>query len=338
VTRIRDEEPRQLTPTAEELRQRLVEQRSPLSAAAYSQKVQDRRAQTAALKGRGKPLGGAPPLDPEKMTRASARPRFDREQHEVREPPAGVGAAYGVNQAIASGGTEGPVSMHEGEQMLQKDESRKPLSPETVEALKKMKEEEEAAAEKAAEEDIAVSRPDTKKKLEDSEKDLAGDSPFDFGEIDRFRNKMVSDARRKDIESRLDPLKIEDMIVQRELTQAITIVPDKLVATLRTFNQRENLFCLRYVYRTGGSQMYVEELLNTCRLVCSLFSVNGAPLPDHRNHVGKREEEVDKEKFEEKLFHISSFPVQLLADLSIQMIWFNERVNGLLSLDNLKNG
>lgn len=343
MARIRDETPKQLTPTAEELKQRFAEQRAPMSAATYSQKVKDRRAQTAALKGRGKPLGGAPPLDPEKMSRATVRPRFDPPPDEVREPVisggvGGVGAAYSINQAIAGGKTEAPVSLHEGERMVQEEAARKPLSSETVEALKKMNELEAEAAQEPKEESISVSKPEVTERLEESEEDLVGGSPFDFGEFGQRRNKLVSEARRKDIESRLEPLKLEDMIIQREMLQKIIIVPDGLSVTLRTFNQRENLFCLRYVYKAGASQLYVEELLNTCRLACSLFSVNGAPLPDHRKDVGLRTEEVDKDKFEDKMFHLSSFPVQLLADLSIQMIWFNDRVNKLLSLDNLKNG
>jgi hypothetical protein len=42
--------------------------------------------------------------------------------------------------------------------------------------------------------------------------------------------------------------------------------------------------------------------------------------------------------FENKLHHVASFPTQMLADLSLQAIWFNRRVNDLFSLDNLKNG
>lgn len=333
----------QITATAEEVRQRLVDNQGAVkTAASYSSRVKERQAKTGALKGHSKPVGGAPPLDPEKMAAAMPlpRPKFDTsdappEAREVHEPPpegtmSGVGSAYNVNRKIAHG-TERPVSMREAGE-IHEDAPPNTLSPDTVEALK-------MAQEGAREEEEAPSKAkDTKRRLEASEEDLVESMPFDFGELQKAKSQLLSDKRRKLIEGRLPPLQIEDMIVQRELTQTIPIVPNKLHVTLRTFNQREHLFCLRYVYKYGGSQLYVEELLTTCKLTCSVFAINGAPLPDHRVEVGKRGEEVDEKKFEEKMFNIASFPVQILADFSVQMIWFNDRVNDLLSLDNLKNG
>ncbi len=347
MTRIDEGKPTsQMTATAEEVRKRMVEKQGVRSAASYSSRALKKQQQTEALKGHGKPLGGAPPLDPKKMAAAMPRPSFspkeERPKMEVQEPPTqakkatGIGAAYEVNQAIARGEVERPVSMKEAKEM---EQQRKPLSPESVEALKmaevEMEKEEQPEPEEQSR--ISVSEPKTKKALEDSERDLV-DFPFEFGAMQDARATMLSDKRRAKIEEGLDPLQIEDMVVNKELIQTITIVPDKLAVTLRTFNQREHLFCLRYVYKIGGSQLFVEEFLNTCKLTCSLFAVNGALLPEHRIKVGERGEEVNEDKFEDKLFQLASFPVQLLADFSVQMIWFNDRVTKLLSLDNLKNG
>lgn len=332
----------QITATAEEVRQRLMDRPGAVkTAASYSSRVKEKQAKTGALKGHGKPVGGAPPLDPEKMAAAMPlpRPKFDTsdappEAREVHDPPegtmSGVGSAYNVNRKIAQG-TDGPVSMREAGE-IHDEAPPKALSPETVEALKMAQENVNEEAEAPTESSK------TKQKLEASEEDLVENMPFDFGELQKAKSQLLSEKRRKLIEGRLPQLQIEDMIVQRELTQTIPIVPNKLHVTLRTFNQREHLFCLRYVYKYGGSQLYVEELLTTCKLTCSVFAINGAPLPDHRVDVGKRGEEVDEKKFEEKMFNIASFPVQILADFSVQMIWFNDRVNDLLSLDNLKNG
>ena len=348
MTRISEGKPtRQMTATAEEVQKRMTEKQGIKSAASYSARALKKQQQTEALKGHGKPLGGAPPLDPRKMAAAMPRPSFnpkeERPKMEVQEPPTqaqagkatGIGSAYEVNQAIARGEVEKPVSMKEAKEMGQQ---RKPLSPESVEALKMAEVEMEQEKQEPEEQPrISVSEPKTKRALEDSEKELV-DFPFEFGAMQDARATMLSDKRRAEIEKRLDPLQIEDMVVNKELVQTITIVPDKLAVTLRTFNQREHLFCLRYVYKIGGSQLFVEELLNTCKLTCALFAVNGALLPEHRNNPGERNEEVDEDKFEEKMFHLASFPVQLLADFSVQMIWFNDRVTKLLSLDNLKNG
>jgi len=343
MSRIDDKPTRQLTPTPEEVQKRMAEKQGVRSAASYSERALKKQQQTEALKGRGTPLGGAPPLDPKKMAasampKPSFAPKEERSKVEVKEPPGGgvpqgIGAAYEVNRAMARGEIDKPVTMGEAKKM---EEARKTLSPESVEALK-MVEVEGAEEESEDKSGISVSEPNTKKRLEESERDLV-DIPFEFGAVSDARATMLSDKRRKTIEARLDSLQIEDMIVNKEIVQTIPIVPDKLSVSLRTFNQREHLFCLRYVYKSGGSQLFVEELLNTCKLVCALFAVNGALLPEHRIKVGERGEEVDEDKFEDKMYHLASFPVQMLADFSVQMIWFNDRVNRLLSLDNLKNG
>jgi hypothetical protein len=108
--------------------------------------------------------------------------------------------------------------------------------------------------------------------------------------------------------------------------------------SLRTFSQRENLWILKYLYDFPGSSLYVQELINTCRLVCSLVAINGSYLPDHRQDAGTATEKILKEDFEKKFFHVASFPVQLVADLSVQAMWFQDRVDKLFTVDALKNG
>lgn len=305
----------------------VVDFNNPMSSAvSYSEKVKARKDKTLSLKNRSKPLGGAPPIPAGKLD-PLVQPVFDEEARQaeraVHEPPQGVGAAYQVNQDLAHGRHKGPVSLGEAHQNQETG-----LSEETVEGLQRL-------AETPTEEDTRKP-PELEPEAESEESAEA--PPFDFSSMIEMRNRLMSDERRKAIEERLAPMDIGDMIVHRELRQEIPIVPDKLHATLRTFSQRENLFCLRYVYDFPGSTAYVEELLNTAKLVCSLYALNGAVLPEHRVNVGQRGEEVDKKLFEEKMFHVASLPIHLVGDLSVQAVWFNDRVNKLFSLDALKNG
>jgi hypothetical protein len=182
---------------------------------------------------------------------------------------------------------------------------------------------------------------ETRAELDDAERDFEPESPLvdmDMATLADIRGSMMSKERRDAIESRLEALDITDMIMKREIVQTIPVIPDKFSLTLRTFSQRENLWVLKYLYDFPGSALYVQELLNTCRLVCGLVAINGQYLPDHRKDVGKTSEEIVKEDFEKKLFHVSSFPVQLVADLSVQSIWFQDRVDKLFTVDALKNG
>lgn len=227
---------------------------------------------------------------------------------------------------------------------------QKTLSPQTVQALQMAQENMKTAAENKAEEakivssvkEMATPNLEPKRDLDSAEKvivEATKQEPLalDFmEEITDIRTKLMSKSRRDKIEARLKPLDISDMIMKRELEQEITIVPGKLVVTLRTYSQKESLWILQYLYDFPGSPLYTRELLSTCQLVCGLVSVNGAMLPDHRD--GKAEETVLRENFEKKKEAIIGFPTQLVADISVQMIWFQDRVNQLFGLDALKNG
>lgn len=357
----------QLGPTPQQVQESANEQvdeppeQGPIqTAASYGQRVKARQRVTASLKGKGKPLGGAPPIDSKKAAAIAAiqapRPSFGNEEqpeekdpqefHVPQEPPqqslGGVGSAFEVNQQMARGEHDRPVSLKEAKNMSkakkqqQKQQQPTQLSPESVQGL----EEAQAKIEEEAPEPVQPDLVDpTEADLAEAETEMfQRETPFDFENIQQQQQAMVSKERREAIEDRLTELDIADMIVKREIQQDIPVVLGKLIYTLRTINQHEYLFCLQFVYENPGSVTYAEEFLNTCKLSCALVAVNGARLPDHRKGVGTAAEEVDKELFKKKLFHVASFPVHVIADLSVQAIWFNQRVNQLFGVENLKNG
>ena len=330
------------------------------SAASYVKRVGARRAQAAdVLKGKGQPLGGAPPLDPEKMgflaQSMMPQPQFDvgptppdaqaKESNDQPEiPMSGVGSAYRVNREMARGNIDRPVSMKEAKQMNEDvktaQPARKQLSPESIQALQMAKESVEPEETVPAGKVSPLKTDSTSAELEKATEKMVNPRPemFDFEAVANAQKGLLNPDRKKRIESSLEPMDIGDMITRREIQQEVSVIPNKLVYQFRTFNQHENLFCLRYVYEFNGSVAYVEELLNTCKLVCALVSVNGALLPEHRKNVGSDKEEVDKELFQKKMFHVANLPVQLISDLSVNAIWFNERITKLFSVENLKNG
>jgi hypothetical protein len=346
-------------PSAQEVHQAVnmpdegpLEQGPIQTAAAYGKRVEARKRATASLKGKGKPLGGAPPIDREKAEAIAARqapqPFFGEEQAEKEdpqefrvphEPPqslGGVGSAIGVNQKMARGELDGPVSLREAKTMAREERPTK-LSPETMAGLKEIQPQLEE--DQAPEPEQSELEDPTEAGLAEVEKEMLGrESHFDYDSIQQQQRLLTSKERQESIESRLTELDIADMIVKREIQQDIPIIPGKLSYTLRTFNQHEHLFCLQQIYENPGSLTFADEYLNTCKLVCSLVAVNGARLPDHRKGVGTTAEEVDKKLFQKKMFHVASFPVQIIADLSVQAIWFTQRVSKLFGVENLKNG
>jgi len=172
----------------------------------------------------------------------------------------GVGAAYHVNQAMASGQVKRPVSMREAKEM-----STSNLSPESVQALQMAKENIESAQTQPQQPEEEPEKPPRKSVAEETkeeveqviEREFGPDLPFDISGITDVRQTMMSKERRDEIESRLKPLDIGDMIMKREIQQEIPIIPGKLVITLRTFNQRENIWVLKYLYDFPGSQAYM---------------------------------------------------------------------------------
>lgn len=325
------------------------------AARSYAARVQERmvsKKDASSLKGKAPPLGHVEPPPSEKMEAIAALssgmvqpvfaepppPPSPASPPEEKQPPPikGVGAAYPVNQALARGEFDRPVSLKEGNQMTKQGG----LSPESMRALELAKENSDKEQKTAPEPEKppAVAK-ETKKDLDDVEQDLPNPlGQLDLTSITDIRANMMSKERQESIEKRLTPLNIGEMVTKRELTQTVPIVPGKLEVTLRTFTQKENLWVLKYIFDYPGSSLYVQELLNTCRLVCGLVAINGAYLPDHRKNLGQPDEVITKEDFEKKFHHVVSFPVQLVADFSVQSIWFQERVDKLFTVDALKNG
>jgi len=309
------------------------------------------------------PLGHVPSPSSEKMQQLAQlsgggipHPVFEAESMKPQSnpfkapPPEGVGASYEVNRAMANGKFDGPVSLRQAKEMEQK----KGLSPETQQALMMAQENmdkttpsaEEQNIAKAAKDSTVLDAPQTSTdrseldraesvivKAQDSRSDL-----FDFDQFPNIRNTLMGTERRKKIESRLTPLDITEMIMKKELRQTIPVIPGKLEFLLRTYTQAENLWCLRYIYDFSGSPIYTQELLSTCRLACCLLKVNEAFMPEHRINLNQHDETIDKAAFEKKLATLKAFPIQLIADMSVQLMWFEDRVNNLFSLDALKNG
>lgn len=291
----------------------------------YADRVAAKRMNLNALKGQGKPLGGAPPVPKGKLA-PLLEPQPDI-PYEVppdmrQQPPlSGVGAAYEVNQALSSGETEGPVTMGDAKRvgrggMLQPQQ--------------------EGQADQEEAEPAPVVEP-AKNKIDVAERDMIqnfqANLPFDFQEINESLKKLMGADRRKRIEARLAPMDLTDMITKKELQQEIPIVPGKLRIVLRTWSQQEYLWMLEYLWKFPGSANFTNELLNTFKMVCALVSINGARIPDHRN-----DKKADEAKFKVKMDIVAGYPTALVADISLQVIWFNERVLSLYSEDELKNG
>jgi hypothetical protein len=233
----------------------------------------------------------------------------------------GVGSMISANQpqlrqqAAPSGEPRKPVLRQETVSDLQKlAEFQKTAESIQEQELKAA----EAAAAKQAEEDI-----------------LKGPAPYQ-GDLDQEDwNILNNPARRKDIESRLAPLGIEDIIIYGEIQQEVEVVPGKTRYKFRSTTGEEDLAVKRMMFGESGGDRYMLDKFSLYNLTLGVVSINNMALPTHLN---------DKKRFDESLFlkkyeTLMRFPVQLLGDMAVQYMWFDQRVRRLFvkSAEELKN-
>lgn len=198
----------------------------------------------------------------------------------------------------------------------------KQLSPETAELLVKAT---SAATSQEKQEQALVAEVD-KVDQEEFETDAYGE---------RVRTLFNNKQRRQAIEKRCDPLKLEDLLVHYELRQSVPIVPNVLYPTFRTSTVEEMLYVKRVINEpdNNGSSSYVLDKFSLLLLTLGLYALNGRLLPDHmKGDTGK----VDPEQFKVKEQTIARLPESLLEDLSVNLLWFRDRVARLTVVDEIK--
>ena len=209
------------------------------------------------------------------------------------------------------------------------------LRPETVKDLEKLSDFQKAAEQVQQE---------TAKKEEDEaaevEKQLVDDAAKQAAELGSLMsgddwNLLNNPTRRKEIEARLKPLKIEDILIYGEVRQEVPVIPDKCVFFFRSSSGAEDLAVKRMMFGEQGGDRYMLDKFSLMNLALGVVSINGMQLPSHLD---------DKKKFDEKLFlkkfdMLMRFPIQLLADMGVQYMWFDHRVRQLFtkSTEVLKN-
>jgi hypothetical protein len=86
------------------------------------------------------------------------------------------------------------------------------------------------------------------------------------------------------------------------------------------------------------TDQYLGEKYNLMLLTCSLLDINGQPLPDHRKHKQSGVFEIEDKLFDEKLAVLTRKSAYIIADLSVNYMWFDIRVRRLLNPEEVKNG
>lgn len=152
----------------------------------------------------------------------------------------------------------------------------------------------------------------------------------EFGE--RIRNPLSSKARRKAIEDRCAPLKFEELLQTGSVKQKVPIIPGVFEPVFRSLQGDEDVEILRMIGTLRGADQYILDTLSIYKLTASLYSLNGKILPNHLNKEGDLNEQMFKDKYKVVVKNSSI----LLNDLIINLEWFNQRVQKLMVVDNVK--
>ena len=223
-----------------------------------------------------------------------------------------------------------------------KKENITPTSPRV--SLSKLSVETEAGLKKLMEANQAKTEPEIeepKDKEEEIKEEKIEDDTFYYDEsTNTKRPNPYSVKRRKEIESRCSPIDIGDVLIKRRVEQKIPIIPSRFEILVRDTSGAEdtyikNLLSKEYYERTEISSAYITSKMARYRLTIGLLEINGKALGDVKikHEPATKEEEA---AFKEKLEMISEYPLEIIADLDAQYMWFKDRVK-LISMDVIQN-
>lgn len=274
----------------------------PAAEEAYRQKIAAARKGVDALKGT-QPLGGIP---------RPQMPVFSRE---------GIAAASSPSPNTPDGGVQ------------PRPPGSPAIRPETQQQLADMAKAQDAAVSQSALDEKKLEEDAKKEKDKLSDEDLF--DMMDFGQRNEAERILNNKKRRKEIEARCEPMNFEDLLISNEVAQTVPIIPGKFEPRYRSLTPEESLFIKKLMSREQTvNDQYMLEKYGLLQLTCSITSINGVPLPDHRGKDGTPDEEL----FQTKLKVITKKSGYIVADLGINYAWFDLRVRRLINPDDLKNG
>lgn len=215
------------------------------------------------------------------------------------------------------------------------------MSEETVEGLEAIKEfQDQAEAAALAEAEQVESKVDEviEQKAEDELKENLGLDDQMFEELRAAKNELNTPELRKAIEDRCEPLDVIQLIEEGEARQVVPIIREKFMPTFRTMSGQEDLELKRLAFKRSESDIYLVDRFNLMQLTAGLYAVNDQVLPTHLTESGIIDPK-EPTAFWRKFKRVISYPIQMLASLSINYSWFDQRARGLFKdLGPLKNG
>jgi hypothetical protein len=145
---------------------------------------------------------------------------------------------------------------------------------------------------------------------------------------------IASIARRKSIESRIAPIRVDDLFVSGEIRQKVEIRPGRLVIVFRTLKGKEDLYIKRRLNEVKDDVIrYAEDRFLYMLLCAHIHSYNGKVFSDIFED-GK----ISNIGFNKRFDELCDIPSILIEEIWVHFRWFEDRVKLALESDNLKSG
>lgn len=163
---------------------------------------------------------------------------------------------------------------------------------------------------------------------------------MDEFELDAYAKMLDEDMlnnerRRLKIEGQIKPMNLVDLVTEGEVMQKVPIVPGTFEVTYRSVSSGEDLEVKRMLYNIRKEvPRYQLDAYSIMSLTLAVYAINGHPLPDHRDESGTFSETKFRKKFE----LVKKYPLQMVADIGVNYIWFDVRVKKLFTVEALGNG
>lgn len=259
---------------------------------------------------------------------------------------AGAGSMFAVTQphlAMKYGVIRNGQHIHPGAHPKQGKGSQG-LSPETVaglQALEELKQRQAAPASPPPETKVGEVKGENdeekKKKVEEAVNQL---DSFDYDGLRRMMNRdMLNNPDQKEIiEARLKPLDIDELIMKNRVSQEVIIVPNKFWFRFSSMTGEEDLALKQLIMEESKStevtDRYLLDKFAFMALTLGTTHINGNPVPSHTDDKG----EFNSDRFWVKFNWMIKRSVHMLACISINHAWFEQRVRGCFVAKKLGNG
>lgn len=214
------------------------------------------------------------------------------------------------------------------------------LSPQSLASMKALEEFQLQAKNNQETKTAPVEPTETSPAAKQAKQDIEDESAMmdDFKGMmsdDTVWDKMNNPDRKKRIEAKLKPMEFTDIIVHGEVRQDVPIRKG-LILTYRTASGAEDLEVKRLMFNESGSDRYMVDKYSVMQMTLALVGINGQELPSHLTS----EKKFDEEKYAVKFDKVLKFPIEFIAEVGLQYLWFHERVRDLFSDDmgKIKNG